>query len=770
MVNSTAPNIIALQVIREAVWHLANWAQAKWPPNFNVPEENPAIARAKQLLSWTETSQIQPLHLLFDAVNLSQPQSHQHYVPAIAIEDSNPTIPYPTNEPVQAEQINFLQQKIRETIANLRLEDWENLSLLTLLLEKFGSCLSLGFENVAFYDLVKSTAAIAAILSNDYQASKISLIAGDLSGIQDFIYTISSDGALKSLRARSFYLELVTEEVAQQLLNKLNIPRTNIIYVGGGNLYLLAPEQNNNENLVEPIRDAFNEWLIDEFQGKVFLSLGTQNFDIEEIGTAKFAQQWATITQNLALQKARKFDHHLDNFLAIQETYEPCRVCHRDDEENLKPLNHQEADSVLACPTCRQMFRLGSELFRVDAIVRSPVRDSIAKALDSLQIKLPGQSIYYHLFRGKQQVKNLEESETVFLVNNWKVADYQNGNSVSLLLGNYAQNSQEEYGTMTANEMADLAKKDGCIPRVGYLRMDVDKLGQIFAKGLGNDQTLPRLAGLSRQMSYFFKVYLNSLAQFRQENLHNTVFHRLTGERQNLVFIYAGGDDLFVSGAWHEVVEFAFDVYQCFRAYTGHHPDISLSGGISLSVAKFPLYQAAEESGQAEDQAKANGRDSLGLFGSVFKWDEWLGTELKNLPNMPRSPHNFLKPKELQTYLANEISPSLWGVLPFVKQLHPSLEINYSRSFIRNLLATAELQDKMIKEAASKPQEYQWDVRYFLHLPKIAYTLARLPDHVRNHPNFEPIRTSLKNPYNAPYFRAIATWLEMLNRSSINSE
>ena len=62
---------------------------------------------------------------------------------------------------------------------------------------------------------------------------------------------------------------------------------------------------------------------------------------------------------------------------------------------------------------------------------------------------------------------------------------------------------------MRAEEMAELARG---IKRVGYLRMDVDRLGQIFAKGLGDNQTLPRLAGLSRQMSYFFKVYLKSLA------------------------------------------------------------------------------------------------------------------------------------------------------------------------------------------------------------------------------------------------------------------
>ena len=295
-----------------------------------------------------------------------------------------------------------------------------------------------------------------------------------------------------------------------------------------------------------------------------------------------------------------------------------------------------------------------------------------------------------------------------------------------------------------------------CIPRIGYLRMDVGRLGQIFVKGLGNNQTLPRLAALSRQMSYFFKVYLNSLAENRQDNLpkpSETVKCLTQKHRSNLVFIYAGGDDLFVSGTWNEVVEFAFDVYQCFRVYTGKNPDITLSGGISLVDIKFPLYQAADESGDAEDAAKGNGRDSLSLFGQVFKWDEWLGIEDITVID-----------EEIRKYLSIETVPELFCTFSFVKRLNQS-EINYSRNFIRNLLITAQVQEQMIKEIKNKTPDYKNAIRYYLHLPKVASTLARLPNHVREQTNFIPVRTSLKSPYNAPYFRAIATWLDLLNRS-----
>jgi CRISPR-associated protein Csm1 len=510
------------------------------------------------------------------------------------------------------------------------------------------------------------------------------------------------------------------------------------------------------------VREQFNQWFLDEFQGQIFLALDCLPFPVKHVANKELATHWSNIsTKNLAKQKSRKFAdpvEQLTKLLQQRDSHEPCRVCHRDDVKQLKQLNNDDPDSVNACGICRRMFRLGGQLLHVDAIVRSP-QQAITKS--PIRFNLCSGIIYYHLFDRVEKVPVVADSNTLFLVNNWTVNDYRKGrNIVPLLLGNYAKESEVEPGTtIRANE---LASKATGIKRVGYLRMDVDRLGQIFAKGLGENQTLPKLAALSRQMSYFFKVYLNSLAENRKDNLSEMAKYLPNNSdgnlspRPNLLFIYAGGDDLFISGAWNEVVEFAFDLYQCFRAYTGKNPDITLSGGISLADAKFPLYQAAAESHDAEEKAKGNGRDSLGLFGEVFKWDEWLGIKEDEIDVID---------KEVKKYLKSETIPDLLGVFPLVEQLINQVELNYSRSFVRNLLITAQMQEQMIEKLKDKSSEEQKAVRYYLHLPKIAYTLARLPLHIRNQTSFAPVRTSLKSPYNAPYFRAIATWIELLNRS-----
>lgn len=769
--NSEKPAIahqIALRVVQDSLGILAQWASAtlEQSPIAVDAKGREANTTAKKLVVWPAQEVIGPLRVVFDAIHLDQGQPQQHFWPAWAIANTEnardlrkqyPKIPYPSTQAPSQAQVEALQQQVKTALEALTTADWGNLPLLLLVLEKYGSYLSFGQPDIAFFDQVKATAAVAAALGENPEAEQLCLISADLSGIQDFIYTISSDGALKSLRARSFTLELVTEEIVQQLLTRLDLPRSNVIYAGGGNLYLLAPAGDAIADTVATLRHEVNHWLLKEYQGKVFLSLTSYNFDRQDVGTQRLAQHWEAAIQKLAVQKSQRFDQHLDQLLAIKPAHEPCKVCHRDDTENLKPLG---GDGPEACPTCHQMADLGQKLFRVGALVRSAAQ-RVDGALARVDISIGDRPIYYHLFEEAKTIP--KEPEAVYLINNWDLSLYKFPhfkNPTPLLLGNYGQASTQETGYITAQEMADTATG---IQRVGYLRMDVDKLGQIFAKGLGDNYSLPRLAGLSRQMSYFFKVYLNSLAEYRDRDFlahkdhHN--FQALTeAPRQDLLFIYAGGDDLFVSGAWDQVVEFAFDVYQSFRAFTGQHPDISLSAGISLSGPRYPLYQSAADSGQAESAAKGHGRDSLGLFNQVFKWREWLGSSNQTVDEID------VVSADLKRYIGDKSALALFGIFPFVGHLQGTLGTQYSRSFIRNLISTAQIQEQWIKKAKKEKSGEEKAMRYFLHLPRVAYTLARVPNSVKTTEGFDAVRTSLKSPYNAPYFRAIATWLDLLNR------
>jgi CRISPR-associated protein Csm1 len=738
-----------------------------------TPSTHNTIDRAKVLVQWHENSPIAPLRSIFDAVKLDPQRSSQqtHYIPLQSISDTNPPIPYPVPA---IPDLTAYRTEVKDSIERITSDDWQNLSFLSLFLDKYGSCLSFGDADIALNDFTRTTAGVAAALAQiqmaglDVETTKFLLIAGDLSGIQSFIYNISSDGALKSLRARSFFLELIVEEIVHRLLEELQLPRSNVVYAGGGNIYILAADVPASHAAVATVRKLVNDWFAKEYQGKLFLALDSKPVPQADVGDNKFSSYWAEVTQQeLAKQKGRKFSEQvqLTRLLSANPSHEPCKVCNRDDVIDLQPLNHLEQNSVDACITCRSMFYLGTQLFKSKIISRS-FKEPKEDRYRYVTMNFADRPVYYQVWgrytqtieEAISQAQSQANPTNILLIDHWQLSQYKNSCISQILLGNYYQRSgigksgdgrdiEIQYDGFVMAE--ELATKAAGIDRVGYLRMDVDNLGQIFAEGLGKAHNLPRLAGLSRQMSYFFKVYLNSLAENRQANTDPIEgFARLSNEaRPDLLFIYAGGDDLFISGAWNQIAEFACDIYQSFRAYTGNNSDITISGGISVNTSKYPLYRAAKEAGDAEGKAKDNGKDSFNLFGETFKWAHWLG-----------------RGDEEAGYF-NEKNSLKTNIIELTSKLNNPDEIGYSRAFIRNLLILADIRDRKIESLNEHPSsDTKQDLTYYLHLPKLAYALSRLPASVRNNPNFQPVQKALLNPRSSPYFRAIATWVELLNR------
>ena len=71
---------------------------------------------------------------------------------------------------------------------------------------------------------------------------------------------------------------------------------------------------------------------------------------------------------------------------------------------------------------------------------------------------------------------------------------------------------------------------------------------------------------------------------------------------ENVTVIYSGGDDLFIVGAWNEVLEAGFRIYKKFKDYVANAPDITISGGYGIFDEKYPIYKLALEIGYRLDE------------------------------------------------------------------------------------------------------------------------------------------------------------------------
>jgi len=482
--------------------------------------------------------------------------------------------------------------------------------------------------DVSLYDHSRTTAALAACFvadgrdaawcqarANEFwqeQASEpvVTLVAGDLSGLQKFLYSLSSENAAKSLRGRSVYLQLVTEAVAQYLLTQLGLPLTNLLYAGGGNFYLLAPITAAKE--LPKLQAEITHRLLHAHGGNLRLALAWVGVQACEFKAGRFVNVWERLherlrrvkEQPLAELEAPQLAAAVGNGYGQGGNEAACPVCGREESG----LEQGET-----CSLCKSLEELGRNLSRATHLIvalREPtdVQSAINQWWQGLELFginmwavnverkpefgrfLPGGPKQFDLVR----VYAVSPTASAYFAQQLCEEAAQRGPTL-MAYRPFAQMTplrMDETGERPAT-FDELAQVSHGIHRWGVLRMDVDNLGDLFRKGFqrnGYDAlTLSRVAALSFSLRLFFEGYLSTIGEHWKDKLY---------------LQYAGGDDLFVVGAWDALPEFAAAVRREFRAYACDNPLVTLSGGISLHPEKFPLYRAAEEAGEAENQAK----------------------------------------------------------------------------------------------------------------------------------------------------------------------
>lgn len=104
-------------------------------------------------------------------------------------------------------------------------------------------------------------------------------VGGDLSGIQKFIYNITSKKAMVSLKGRSQYLKDFTEKVYNEILSIPELDKSSIdknemkIYCSGGKFYLQVPDTDGIRNAIADIRHKTEKALWDEHQGQLSMNI-----------------------------------------------------------------------------------------------------------------------------------------------------------------------------------------------------------------------------------------------------------------------------------------------------------------------------------------------------------------------------------------------------------------------------------------------------------------------------------------------------------------
>lgn len=496
-----------------------------------------------------------------------------------------------------------------------------------------------GEPGVSLFHEFKLTSALghAALGNPNGLADGFTLVEGDFPGIQKMIYTVTSEKAAKSVRGRSFFLQLLTECVVMRLLAELgDLPSTSVLISAGSKFTVLAPASALNH--LARLSAEINRGLLNVFYGDIHMTLMGEHVSAQEVvngsarpRAAKPKQPfYSLIDPNAQLLDKAKTPLTDDERYAL--LFEPfgvgskfaCAVSRREpqdaDERREAEIAIENGASWIA-PENRAFIALAERLAEAQQIEND--RDDAMYLVFTPTKPETGQDYADYLWQitgwscsleRDSYVRRLPRDSRPRRVARLNSADFDPAYAqgfrffalhTPLTMGSDVewweqyrhpecrhadQQSDGEHcpkrGDIRSFDLIASARAKGEFIRYGILRMDVDGLGSMFSTRM----TITQRIAASDSLSLFFEGYLPRMCRGVEES---------TGRDNSLYLIYGGGDDLFVVGEWDLLPTLAETIRAEFGAYT--QETLSISAGIILVPLHFPFYRGAELAGKALD-------------------------------------------------------------------------------------------------------------------------------------------------------------------------
>ncbi|MBI5653128.1 MAG: type III-A CRISPR-associated protein Cas10/Csm1 [Chloroflexi bacterium] len=475
---------------------------------------------------------------------------------------------------------------------------------LTAFLQRYARCLPAHSPDVCLYDHLRLTAALAACLAQKPADSSFTLVVGDLSGIQDYIFdiaTIGASGASRRLRARSFAIGLISDFASHALVREFGLPLTNVLMASGGKFYILLPKLSDTPTRLDAFRAQVEGWLFQQYNGEIGLNLAAMELSAAQLdaGANGFGAALKNLGRELGVAKLQRSRAILQNATGwveeqfIRRTdFEGAGIC-----RSCGKFPGTERDEL--CKQCAQQSRLGSKLTRAQAIAffeNDTTQTDDLTFLERYSARVVTErepivgSPYLMVQINNSNLRGLIQYPATFryLANHVPLGDYD--------------------APKTFEQIAEASLKQGKGRELlGYVKADGDRMGTLFSSGLRaeNKDTAAHVVAFSREMELFFAGWLD---------------HELNRNFEDTYTIFSGGDDLFLLTPWTRALDLARRVNEKFREFVCANEAVTLSAGILYTKPRYPVARAAPDVETVLEQSKRRGRNRLTVLGDTFEW------------------------------------------------------------------------------------------------------------------------------------------------------
>ncbi|SES91400.1 type III-A CRISPR-associated protein Cas10/Csm1 [Oceanicella actignis] len=495
--------------------------------------------------------------------------------------------------------------------------------------------------DVSLHDHSRAAAAFAGVLYRYHERSgtlfersmqtdrslpAFRFLIGDLSGLQATLFRLQSEGVKglnKTLRGRSLRFQLIADAAIRQALRAFGLPMSAALQAAGGRFLALVPNVADAEDIVDALRRRFDAWFIEQYSGELALGLALSDpfsaGDLIATPNAAGAPQSRaeavreSIAMTAEMAKLRLFAEQAAQGVVRMEftAAGACTTCGVRPAVAAPAASASSAEKDGLCRACAGERLLGAHLPKSRAVVIREAKAGAASAETLLwhDYLLPmgeGEDRHDHglgwrwlldkpahgpapLRPGPAWVARFEDD-----VSRYEDLEDVEPSGVKTFEALARDAREIENGRPFGREMLALVKGD------------VDRLGRIFAGGLGERWSIARSAALSRMIDAYFTLRLPWLLRERFPDSYT---------------VYAGGDDFMLVLPWRQGLELARALREDFSIFSGGNPDLTFSVGIALFDPRTPISIAAREAEKRLAEAKDAGRDRISAIeASPMEW------------------------------------------------------------------------------------------------------------------------------------------------------
>jgi CRISPR-associated protein Csm1 len=414
------------------------------------------------------------------------------------------------------------------------------------------------------------------------------ILKGDVSGIQNFIFNIQSEGAARMLKARSFFIQIAVQLCIEKIKMTFTANKPSIISDSGGSFYIEFHTEPEGKEL-DRVFKTVNEQLA--------------NYDLFISITVERLKSWSDAMKLLKnKEETQKFQRYTNS----PDAFNPVTI-ERDEKE-------ADAWKEFA----KELSQ--SKGYRIEECISSPSGISTnAVILWGLKFQLEKENPKVSFDDPHSSFMNLLpvwRKENPY----WKAIENDSFEQEN----DFMENRESKYNKPELGDIIDFdhlalqAKIRTGTDNLGVLKLDVDNLGSMFHDVF---TTKEKYTNASDAFGYFFGIRMKELWTTQTFTDLNGNTHHFC---DNTLIIFSGGDDCLLLGGWDAVMEFTSILQKEFASFCEGLP-LTFSAAILLVHASTPVIQIGHLAEAELEKAKqfSPAKNAVSVFGEVFCWDEF---------------------------------------------------------------------------------------------------------------------------------------------------